>query len=182
MNVSQCSVAGCEREPPFTRGYCHFHYRRMKNGQQIDFPSWIEFRLRKDGTKICKECREIKNAKDFYGCKPRPDGLMSYCKKCWNASTSVKRSYLKQMYGLNLEEYNQIYELQGGVCAICRQPETRKLRGTDNIYSLSVDHNHETGEIRGLLCRGCNSGLGHFQDNIERLQKAVSYLERDGHD
>jgi hypothetical protein len=63
---------------------------------------------------------------------------------------------------------------QGGVCAICEKKETRKYKG--KIIRLSIDHNHKTGEIRGLLCHGCNVGIGHFSDSIEFLLKAINYL------
>lgn len=65
---------------------------------------------------------------------------------------------------------------QNGGCAICGSPETRIVKGTLN--SLVVDHNHETGVIRGLLCALCNTALGKFHDDPDLLRRAAEYLER----
>ncbi|MBW1743926.1 MAG: endonuclease VII domain-containing protein [Deltaproteobacteria bacterium] len=67
-------------------------------------------------------------------------------------------------------------ERQGGVCAICGDPETNQRNG--RTIRLSIDHDHETGQVRGLLCVRCNTGLGLFGDNIEVIQKVVDYLSR----
>lgn len=75
---------------------------------------------------------------------------------------------------MSLEEYKAKVVAQGGVCAICFGVNISGIR-------LSVDHNHETGVIRGLLCDNCNRGLGHMQDSIDILMSAVAYLkEYDG--
>jgi len=76
---------------------------------------------------------------------------------------------LKNSFGLSLEKYENLLEIQAGVCAICAQKDNRRL---------SVDHCHETGAIRGLLCNGCNLGLGKFKDSVESLRSAIAYLER----
>lgn len=77
---------------------------------------------------------------------------------------------LRRTYGITLEQYNQMLEDQDGVCAICGKPDEVEGR------RMAVDHNHDTGEVRGLLCGTCNRGLGNFQDNIEMLEKAKDYL------
>ena len=63
---------------------------------------------------------------------------------------------------------------QGGKCAICREKETRKRRG--RIARLSVDHDHSTGDIRGLLCTRCNTAIGLLEDDITLLKNAIDYL------
>ncbi len=68
------------------------------------------------------------------------------------------------------EEYDELFEIQDGVCAICKKP--------DRSRRLSVDHCHETDKVRGLLCRECNAGLGYFQDDSETLRGAADYLEK----
>ncbi len=73
------------------------------------------------------------------------------------------------------QAYLRLFEEQDGVCAICGEPETAVLRG--RTLKLSVDHDHETGVIRGLLCHACNLGLGKFKDRVELLEKAIAYLE-----
>jgi len=78
---------------------------------------------------------------------------------------------LKQ-YGITIEEYNQLFENQNGCCAVCgkHQSEFKK--------ALCVDHNHETSEVRGLLCHNCNILLGMAKDNINILLDAVEYLRK----
>lgn len=84
------------------------------------------------------------------------------------------RSKLKR-YGLSVEDYDRILEAQGGLCAICGQAEAMK-RG-DTTWELSVDHDHETGAVRGLLCYSCNQGVGRFRDDPHLLRMAAQYLE-----
>ena len=83
---------------------------------------------------------------------------------------------LHNRYGfLTRREYDSLFSLQKGVCAICGKRETRKTYG--KVCKLSADHNHKTGKARGLLCGGCNIGLGGFKDNPEYLQNAIKYLK-----
>ena len=77
-------------------------------------------------------------------------------------------AWLRHEYGLTIEAYQAMKSGQGDVCAICRHP----------FDPLNVDHCHDTGRVRGLLCRGCNIGLGAFKDRPERLAAAISYLRR----
>jgi hypothetical protein len=72
-------------------------------------------------------------------------------------------------YSISNDDYNWMLTVQKGVCAIC-------LKNPDN-KRLAVDHNHDTNEIRGLLCIKCNSALGKFKDNIELIKRAALYLE-----
>jgi len=67
-------------------------------------------------------------------------------------------------------------EKQGGVCAVCKRPET--ARNQYGIKRLAVDHDHETGKVRGLLCSKCNTGLGALDDNTGRLQACINYLNK----
>jgi len=90
---------------------------------------------------------------------------------------SLRASKLKIKYGITLEDFDKVFEQQGGVCAICGKPETF-LHQTGVVCRLAVDHNHKTGKIRGLLCRVCNQGLGSFKDNSENLSNAIKYLGR----
>lgn len=83
-----------------------------------------------------------------------------------------KSDYLKQAFGITIEEFDQMLEKQQGVCAICSRPE----RGTRN-KALAVDHCHETNKIRGLLCGHCNRAIGLLGDDINLLLSAIKYLE-----
>lgn len=75
---------------------------------------------------------------------------------------------IKTKYGVTEEQYWLMFYEQNGVCKICRNSCSTKL---------CVDHNHETMEIRGLLCKPCNTGLGYFKDNINTLEAAIKYLQ-----
>lgn len=79
-------------------------------------------------------------------------------------------------FGIDMAEYQRMFVEQGGVCAICHRPETATRGG--QVKWLAVDHDHETGEVRGLLCQAHNVALGAFQDDIATLSSAISYLGR----
>jgi hypothetical protein len=81
---------------------------------------------------------------------------------------------LKRRLNFSVRELEVLNEAQEGVCAICGKEESVLVNGIPR--SLAVDHNHTTGEIRGLLCSMCNRGLGYFKDSNILLQKAVNYL------
>ena len=85
---------------------------------------------------------------------------------------NVKRTYLKMLYGITIEDFERIQEDQDGKCKICGEEEKAVIRG------VPLDHCHETGKIRGLLCHRCNKGLGEFGESPEMLRKAAEYLER----
>ena len=87
------------------------------------------------------------------------------------ASAHAHKAALKLKYKITPEEYQRLVNNQKNLCAICGFPETRKKR-------LSVDHNHKTGKVRSLLCYNCNSALGLLKENLELLQKAMSYLQQ----
>ncbi len=76
-----------------------------------------------------------------------------------------------------IERYSAILKEQNMVCAICLKEEVARNR-SKLIRSLSVDHNHTTGEIRGLLCHGCNLMLGNAREDIATLRSAIRYLEK----
>lgn len=84
--------------------------------------------------------------------------------------------YLRRDFGITLEEYQRRFEEQGGVCAICRQPEVSKRNG--KTKQMAVDHDHVTGAVRALLCNGCNPMIGYAKDRPEVLRAAAEYLER----
>jgi len=82
---------------------------------------------------------------------------------------SDRKSHLKNTFGLTQEEYEAKLRWQRGVCLICQQPPAEG-------QMLDVDHDHETGRVRGLLCRNCNHGLGKFYENPFLLAAAAGYL------
>jgi len=134
--------------------------------------------------KVCAKCKTEKPLEDFHKNRRSKNGLYSYCKPCSNAkvkkyfsnlSSEKKDEYnhrnnLKKKFNLTPEQYEKMLSSQKAVCAICHKPDSEGKR-------LAVDHCHETGIIRGLLCGHCNTGLGKFFDNISYLEQAIHYLK-----
>ncbi len=89
----------------------------------------------------------------------------------------VKDFDLRRRFGITLDEYRNLLEKQGSLCVICSQPELAHHQN-GQVRELAVDHDHKTGKVRGLLCTGCNAGLGNFQDSPTTLQKALNYLDK----
>lgn len=81
-----------------------------------------------------------------------------------------KRLNLMSRFGMTIEDWNTMFVAQGSACAICREAHASE--------QWSVDHCHKTGEVRGILCRKCNTGLGAFDDDTERMIEAILYLSR----
>lgn len=80
---------------------------------------------------------------------------------------------LKNFWGLDQSEYDEMLSDQGGTCGICGSDTPGG--GKKNFH---IDHDHDSGEIRGLLCKRCNLGIGHFNDDPELILKAVAYLKK----
>lgn len=102
---------------------------------------------------------------------------MSPCHKYCSPDCKEKAyadSYYKRTYGISLEEYNNLKEAQGERCAVCGGEGFRMHKGIKDC--LVVDHCHQGGHVRGLLCNNCNRALGLFQDSIDNLKKAIGYL------
>jgi hypothetical protein len=124
--------------------------------------------------KICKTCKVEKNLSEFY--------IRNLaCKKCCNQKArewsknnpeavkqSSRKTKLKQKYGISVDDYNEMFKEQKGVCFICAKEHQRR--------PLNVDHCHKTGTVRKLLCDKCNMALGLVEDSTERLNKLMEYL------
>lgn len=98
-----------------------------------------------------------------------------YCGKCQHfirreRSDNAHGKALEARYGITKADYWNLYEFQGGYCYICR-------RATGATRRLTVDHDHATGLVRGLLCRPCNTMLGHLRDDIDAFQRVIDYLK-----
>ena len=114
----------------------------------------------------CLECQAYLSPKKFTSLKSGK--IPARCRKCDSARQHALR--IEKVYGITIEAYNLLLEWQGGVCYICRKPS--------RVRRLSVDHDHNTGKVRGLLCRRCNREiLGYFaNDQIDVFQRAIDYL------
>lgn len=82
------------------------------------------------------------------------------------------KNALKDAYGITPEQYNSMFEAQGGRCAICGIHQSEQKR------RLAVDHNHSTKQLRGLLCINCNTGIGKFKESTELLNRANEYIRK----
>ena len=127
----------------------------------------------------CTECKQIKPSNSFHSDKSKPNRKASRCKKCnnihaarWyrNNKAVVQNLQFNRRYGISSHDVADIHSRQHGVCAICGEPPS------DRYKKLHVDHCHETGRVRGLLCHECNHGLGKFKDDLDILASATSYL------
>ena len=131
--------------------------------------------------KKCTRCLESKPKTDFCEEKRwRIDGLQSWCKSCASKSTAswckrnperARELQLKAKYNITIEEYDALFMSQGGLCVICHTPEPG---GRGRFH---VDHNHETGKVRSLLCARCNTGIGQFKENPDTMRAAADYVE-----
>lgn len=99
-----------------------------------------------------------------------PRRTRSEIEKANRLSAARHASHILKTYGISGEEYNRIYEYQGGRCYICKRANGRTRR-------LAVDHCHATGNVRGLLCRSCNRMLGHARDDPRFFSRASTYLQ-----
>ena len=138
----------------------------------------------------CRVCKEKKPPELFK--RRRVNGgwrtLWECCKRCDadrvlrrtnNPEARKKQAEVRRQrsYGVSGEEYDLLWESQNGLCAICKNPESRKpFKPGWMPPTLSVDHCHKTGKIRKLLCSKCNTGIGQFQENVALLMAAIAYL------
>lgn len=132
-----------------------------------------------NGEKYCSLCKTTRTIQEFYKDKYRLDGLCNWCKSCrqkYNKNRTEYHSHRHRevRYGVTLEMYNDLLEKQNGRCAICCRKESKIQAG--RILTLSVDHNHRTGQIRGLLCDRCNHLLGFFE-GVDP-SSVIEYLEK----
>jgi hypothetical protein len=113
----------------------------------------------------------VKPAEDFTPDRRRLGGRYPFCKPC--AKKKQKWYAMKSMYGVTKEQYEAKFFAQNGLCEICHKP---------SLKPLNVDHNHETGKVRGLICLQCNHAIGLFRENLDSIKSAVVYLEKYQHD
>ena len=146
--------------------------------------------------KTCSICKEEKELDKFNKRKERKDGYESRCKECQKATREANPNYketqrkanakqdakrkgkrwgyhLSKTYGLSEESYYKMYEEQDGRCAICDKKENKE----EHYGKFVVDHCHNTGHVRGLLCNQCNLMIGNAKDDTTTLNNAIKYLK-----
>lgn len=131
--------------------------------------------------KVCNKCGLSKALTEFHKATKCPDGYRPECKTCHNLyKKEVTRRKKYAEYGITHEEYEELYEFQGGLCKICGNEETRIHHQTGTKILLAIDHDHVTGKVRGLLCANCNLALGYVKDDIMTLENMIKYLRENG--
>lgn len=159
-----CSENGCTRWT-VGQGLCETHYSRF-----VRVPRRKAKLLKSKEGRVCGWCGEPID--------PARSAKAAYCSRaCKDRETiasgrqreAALRSYYKRHYGLTWE---QVEEMRGSGCDICGAPA-----GGGRWGQLHIDHCHDTGRVRGVLCGNCNTGIGHFKDDPVRLAAAIAYLE-----
>jgi hypothetical protein len=156
--------------------------------------------------RACCRCKQEKSLEEFHRRPDRPGGRHYHCKACESNSCKTphrraqgnkraaefrarlkeadyeefrrreRQSNFRRLYGISIEDYDAMLAAQGGLCAICGEAGA----GGRWKRRLHVDHAHDTGAIRGLLCHGCNVAIGSLRESPALLLKAVEYLKRYG--
>lgn len=159
---------------PYRRGQQHPDYCKCfscsnrnkthcKNGHAL---SGENLYTNRSGSRVCRACSRA-SARTRY-C---PERQAQKNRNFRNSNPYYRlEDHLNRAYGIQLDEYQNLVKKQGGVCRICHNK--------CNVHKrLSVDHDHSTGLVRGLLCNECNAGLGRFKDNPGWLRNAADYIE-----
>lgn len=113
-------------------------------------------------TRVCNRCDRSLPRAMF-------DSRRLHCNKCHS---------LRKIYGTTYHEVKELWEKQGGACALCEATLSIEATSAARPDTANLDHCHDTGDIRGLLCRSCNLLLGHAKDRIVVLQAAIRYLRK----
>jgi hypothetical protein len=130
----------------------------------------VKHKRLRNGLATCRQCGEVKNADQF--------PILCYgaylCQVCFR---SAQEGWQLRRQGVSNKQYQALFKAQNGKCAICGAIDGHRSR-YGKVCRLAVDHDHRTGQVRGLLCNSCNRGLGRFKDSIENLEAAIRYLKR----
>jgi len=202
-----CTVEDCNREHEGRGYCSMHLTRIRKFGTptpDMKFPTPRGQNLSNGETKTCSRCGLKKANVEFHISRSRPDGLNIYCKDCSTEFSKVRyadpqkrsimlirgrmwreknpeadvRKHLRRKYGMTLEQYNTLFDKQKGLCALCSKPESVKRNSkSERPERLAVDHCHDTGRIRGLLCFKCNTAVGSIGDDEESAKRVVEYFE-----
>lgn len=192
-----CTVLDCGRKH-HARGFCLTHYMQFKRGINPVGPIKTRVSVKPDeciedgctgsvkAKGLCKMHyqRLLRHGHTRYTDRKKPARicLIDVCDNHVYAKNLCHAHYIKQRKwsasGVDAIRYQEMLREQGGVCAICHQPEKSPDKASGKTRDLAVDHNHATGAIRALLCSNCNRGLGLFNDNIRLLDAAKAYLEK----
>lgn len=179
----------CQKEKPLDQFSCQSGSRDRKRHQckECELQRNREWRAKRkaqfditkvdfDALKQCSVCKQEKEGREFHLDYTTRSGLQTCCKSCGNENTS--RWQRAGRYGLKPGEYEEMLSIQNYTCGICRSDKAG-LNARGKPGRFHIDHNHETGEVRGLLCSPCNKGLGHFRDDPEIMKAAIEWINMD---
>ena len=124
--------------------------------------------MRMTTKRICSKCKIEQDLENFTKSRYSASGYRPVCSACRNIHRTVIRSSAKH--------YEEMLAAQDGGCALCGKDEIA------NGQRLSIDHNHSTHQVRALLCRNCNTGIGAFKEDKELMSKAIEYINTWGED
>ena len=192
-----CTMEGCGR-PHKARGYCQTHYMQFKRGVTPVGPIRTRVSVKPDecaedgcnepvkAKGLCKMhyqrllrhgyVRENRRAKDIGSCSIDVCENREYAKGLCHAHYMKHIRWRKK--GVDAARYQEMLREQNGVCAICGEPERSPDKASGKTRDLAIDHNHETGVVRQLLCSNCNRALGLFCDDPALLDAARAYLHK----
>ena len=122
-----------------------------------------------------REANRLKNA--VWRAKDRAKHNQYMREWKFNNIDKVRRYKWKSRFGITPEQYDELFIFQRGVCAVCGKPERKKHNKSNRVQMLSVDHDHVTGQVQGLLCQDCNIAIGYFHNNTKRMRRAITYLK-----
>jgi Recombination endonuclease VII len=196
-NLPSCTIEECPK-PVVAQDLCGMHYRRLRlNGDPHVARTAVVIA---DGKKMCTQCKMTMPLESFFRNKRTRDGRGTWCKSChtahvlakraldpeaWRASARanaqrwrdankeesarrVRAAHLMKNYGLTVEQYDELLERQDGRCGLCHQ----------ELTTQALDHDHETGAVRGIIHTRCNLALALLGDSLEGVQRALDYLTR----
>lgn len=136
---------------------------------------------------LCAECNQaigflkddinrIASLLHYLASPPLEQALNAWHTQQRSCKVTKQKSATARRYKVSKETYDALFEFQQGVCAVCKLPETRTIKG--KVKSLAIDHHHESGIVRGLLCERCNHALGNLKDSPIIIEGAMKYLQK----
>lgn len=144
---------------------------KRANQKRAATAKWVKTQSYRDYCINYRKTERYRLAQKKYALSDKHKETRSKYTKSQSSSAVQHRHQLKRAYGMTEKDYEKLYKIQNAVCAICGRVNLNGVR-------LSVDHDHESGKIRGLLCNHCNAVIGQCRENILNLYKAADYLER----
>lgn len=184
--IPECLIGGCSRQARGGWGWCPMHYGRYRvTGDPLKTKrDHLICEESVTGERVCVRCKERKTLELFKLNGRSLNGRLRVCDACASEISSERyrsemlkdptgiprrgrAAYLKRKYGITQDQYDEMNTAQAGLCATCQ------IGGV----ALFIDHDHDSGVVRSLLCNDCNLALGHVNDSTIVLQNLITYIE-----